>query len=317
MTACSSRFTFASAPDSWGVLDYPGPSWNQDYNQMLDEMIGAGYMGTELGPYGFFPTDPGVLGQELTKRAMTLLGSFVPVPLGNADSAPLVIEQIRKVGGLLSSLGAPFLVLADAQNEARDRVAGRVPSDGSAGFTPAQWRHVADVVAQAASVTSDFGLDLVFHPHISTYVETSEEMERFFDVTAGSGIGLCLDTGHSAYAGDDPVADAKKFREVLQFVHIKDIDAGVIDRVRRSTMNFEEAIEAKAFTIIGQGSINFPAFFETLVSLNYQGWLVVEQDVKFGATDIPPRESIAASLRYLETVVEGVPLSSAPGIRAM
>ena len=65
MTDISSRFHFASAPDSWGVLDYPGPSWNQSYEKMLDEMVAAGYTGSELGPYGFFPTDPAVLKPQL------------------------------------------------------------------------------------------------------------------------------------------------------------------------------------------------------------------------------------------------------------
>ena len=177
-----SRFRFASAPDSWGVLDYPGPSWNQDYEQMLDEMLSAGYRGTELGPYGFFPTDPAILGPQLRKRDMVLLGSFVPVLLGDAASMQAVVDQIRKVGHLLSTLGAPFLVMADAQSPERDRIAGRVPGDGSGGFTAEQWKQVKKVVAEAASVTRDFDLDLVFHPHVSTYIETPEETERFFDL---------------------------------------------------------------------------------------------------------------------------------------
>jgi len=304
MHARSSEFQFASAPDSWGVLDYPGPSWNQDYEQMLDEMVAAGYRGTELGPYGFFPTDPAVLGPQLSKREMALLGSFVPVPLGDERSAQDVVAQIRRVGGLLSTLGAPFLVMADAQSEARDRIAGRVPSDGSAGFTAEQWKLVAKVVSEAASVTKDFGLDLVFHPHVSTYIETPDETERFFDVTSGTGIGLCLDTGHCAYADGDPVAEAIKFREVLRFVHIKDVNSNSLATVRKNKLNFEQAVEAQTFTIIGQGSIDFPAFFGALRGMNYRGWLVVEQDVKYGATTIPPVESIAASLRYLTGVVE-------------
>jgi inosose dehydratase len=303
------QFKFASAPDSWGVLDYPGPSWNQDYKQMLDEMVSAGYSGTELGPYGFFPTDPSVLGEELRKRQLALLGSFVPVPLGDAGSAAAVVEQIRKVGDLLSTLGAPFLVMADAQSPERDRIAGRVPADGNAGFTYEQWKQVAKVVADAALVTRDFGLDLVFHPHVSTYIETPEETERFFDVTAASGIGLCLDTGHCAYTGGDPTAEAIKFREVLRFVHIKDVNESVMDEVRSRQWNFEEAIAAQAFTIIGQGSIDFPGFFQALKTMDYHGWLVVEQDVTFGATAIPPVESIAASLRYLSSVVDNLQLS--------
>ena len=79
MSAISERFLFASAPDSWGVLDYPGPSWEQSYEKMLDEMVEAGYTGSELGPYGFFPTDPKILQPQLEKRKLKLLASFVPV----------------------------------------------------------------------------------------------------------------------------------------------------------------------------------------------------------------------------------------------
>ena len=92
------KFQFASAPDSWGVLDYPGPSWEQSYEKMLDEMAAAGYEGTELGPYGFFPTDADVLRPQLEKRHLKLLASFVPVALGDESQAKTVVEQIRKVG---------------------------------------------------------------------------------------------------------------------------------------------------------------------------------------------------------------------------
>jgi inosose dehydratase len=270
---------------------------------MLDEMVLAGYTGTELGPYGFLPTDPALLSAELSKRSLKLLGSFVPATLSDPASTKLVVDQIRKVGGLLSALGAPFLVLADAQSEERDRIAGRVPADGSKGLNAEQWKQVAKVAAEAAQVTEEFGLDLVFHPHISTYVETAAETERFFDVTSATKIGLCLDTGHCDYAGDDCIAEAEKYRDILRFVHIKDVDPVVLAEVRRKEMNFEQAVEAKAFTIIGEGSIDFPEFFRVLARNNYSGWMVVEQDVKFGATTRPPVESVAASLAYLNKVV--------------
>src|SRR5271154_5779409 len=232
MTSLTARFNFASAPDSWGVLDYPGPSWEQSFQKMLDEMVIAGYTGTELGPYGFLPTDPKLLETELGTRKLKLLGSFVPAPLSDPASTKLVVDQIRKVGGLLSALGAPFLVLADAQSEERDRIAGRVPADGSKGLNAEQWKQVAKVVADAAQVTEEFGLDLVFHPHVSTYVETAAETEKFFDVTSGSKIGLCLDTGHCDYAGDDCIAEAEKYREILRLVHIKDVDPLVLKEAR-------------------------------------------------------------------------------------
>jgi len=307
----TSRFYFASAPDSWGVLDYPGPSWNQSYEKMLDEMVAAGYTGTELGPYGFFPTDPAVLKPQLEKRKLKLLGSFVPVLLSDPASAELAVAQIRKVGDLLATLKAPFLVLADAQSDERNRISGRVPTDGSAALSSAQWKNVVKVVEEAARVASEFGLDLVFHPHVATYVETPQECERFFDATSHTGIGLCLDTGHCVFGGGDAIAEADKFRSVLRFVHIKDVDAKVLEESRRKQLTFEEAIEDKVFTIIGKGSIDFPAFFRLLVKNNYSGWLVVEQDVKFGATVIPPAQSIAASLKFLQGVVGNLAAATA------
>jgi inosose dehydratase len=303
MTDVKSRFHFACAPDSWGVLDYPGPSWNQSYEKMLDEMVWAGYTGTELGPYGFFPTDSAVLKPQLDKRSLHLLGSFVPVVLSDPASAGLAVEHIRKVGNLLAALKAPFLVLADAQSDERNRISGRVPRDGSAALTAAQWKNVAHVVEEAAKVSAEFGLDLVFHPHVATYVETPEECECFFDVTSHTGIGLCLDTGHCDYGGGDSITEAAKFASVLRFLHIKDVDTKVLQEARRKQLTFEEAIEEKVFTIIGQGSIDFPALFRLLDKNNYSGWMVIEQDVKFGATVIPPAESVAASLRYLQGIV--------------
>jgi inosose dehydratase len=89
-------------------------------------------------------------------------------------------------------------------------------------------------------------------------------------------------------------------------VHIKDCDTKVLDEARRNKWTFEEAIEHKVFTIIGRGNIDFPAFFRTLLKNGYSGWSVVEQDVKFGATPVPPAESIAASLNYLRTVVDNL-----------
>jgi len=312
MTDMESRFKFACAPDSWGVLDYPGPSWNQSYEQMLDEMVEAGYTGTELGPYGFFPTDPAVLKPQLDKRQLKLLGSFVPVVLSDPASAGIAVEQIRKVGDLLATLKAPFLVMADAQGDFRNRLSGRVPADGSAGLSAAQWKNVAKVVEEAAKVTEEFGLDLVFHPHVATYVETPEECERFFDATSHTGIGLCLDTGHCVYGGGDAIVEAEKFRSVLRFVHIKDCDAQILEESRRKKQTFEEAIEDKVFTIIGQGSIDFPRFFRVVLNNGYSGWMVVEQDVKFGATVIPPAVSIAQSLNYLRGVVGLVVAASVP-----
>ena len=304
MSGLHDRFLFAAAPDSWGVLDYPGPSWEQSYEKMMNEMVEAGYTGTELGPYGFFPTDPKVLQPELQKRKLKLLASFVPVKMTDPSAGAACIERIRKVGNLLATLKAPFLVMADDQSPERNAYSGRVYDPGCPTLTAGQWKHIGKIVADAEKVANEFGLDLVFHPHVATYVETPEECELFYDATSHTNVGLCLDTGHCVYGHGDSVTEAEKYKDKLRFVHIKDCNNKVLDGARRNKWTFEEAIEHKVFTVIGDGDIDFPAFFKTLLKNGYSGWSVVEQDVKFGDTTIPPKDSVAASLKYLKGVID-------------
>jgi inosose dehydratase len=270
---------------------------------MLDEMVAAGYTGSELGPYGFFPTDPKVLQPQLEKRKLKLLASFVPVKMTDPGASKAVIERIRKVGNLLAELKAPFLVIADDQSNERNAFSGRAYDKDCPTLTAEQWKHIGRIVADAEKVANEFGLDLVFHPHVATYVETPEECELFFDATSHTNVGLCLDTGHCVYGYGDSVKEAEKYKDKLRFVHIKDCDNKVLEEARKNKWTFEEAIQHKVFTVIGQGDIDFPAFFRTLVKNGYSGWSVVEQDVTFGATPIPPAQSIAASLKYLRQVV--------------
>jgi inosose dehydratase len=304
MSGIKERFLFACAPDSWGVLDYPGPSWEQSYEQMLDEMVEAGYTGTELGPYGFFPTDPKILQPQLEQRKLKLLGSFVPVKMTDPSASTAVMERIRKVGHLLAALKAPFLVMADDQSAERNAYSGRIYDEGCPMLSAHQWKHVGEIVENAEKVANEFGLDLVFHPHVATYVESPEECERFYDVTSKTNVGLCLDTGHCLYGFGDPVKEAEKYKSKLRFVHVKDCDTKVLEEARRNKWTFEEAIEHKVFTIIGKGAIDFPAFFRTLLENGYSGWSVIEQDVTFGATEIPPKVSVAESMKYLNGVID-------------
>ncbi|MGA6957739.1 MAG: TIM barrel protein, partial [Candidatus Acidiferrales bacterium] len=258
----------------------------------------------------FFPTDPKILQPQLEKRKLNLLASFVPVKMTDPGASKAVIDRIRKVGHLLAALKAPFLVMADDQSNERNAYSGRVYEKGCPTLTAAQWKHIGNIVADAEKVANEFGLDLVFHPHVATYVETPEECELFFDATSHTNVGLCLDTGHCVYGHGDSVKEAEKYKSKLRFVHIKDCDSKVLEEARRNKWTFEEAIEHKVFTVIGQGNIDFPEFFRTLVNNGYSGWSVVEQDVKFGATPIPPAQSIAASLKYLNGVVKDLGLAA-------
>jgi inosose dehydratase len=309
MDRFSQRIRFASAPVSWGVQDDPGPAWEQPYERILTEIVSAGYTGTELGPYGYFPTDPAILNKTLQRMGLTLLSSFVPVPITDPLKTASVTEHVRKVGALLSALGAELLVLSDCQTPERRRIAGSVPVDGSKSLTAAQWKRVGSVVSDVERAASEFGLRLVFHPHVATFVETPMEVESLFQALAATDVGLCLDTGHCVYGGGDPTEEAKKYRSLLRYVHIKDVNATVLGEVRHRKFDFETAVGAGVFSPIGDGCIDFEGVFRFLAESQYLGWAIVEQDVIFGKTAIPPAESMRASLDYLKEVMSKLDFS--------
>lgn len=303
MKSLCEQFRFACAPVSWGVQDDPGPAWEQPYQTVLGEIASAGYTGTELGPYGYFPIDPRILTDTLQRLGLKMLSSFVPVPITDPSRIAEVIGHVRKVGALLSALGAEFLVLADCQTPQRRQIAGRVPVDGSKSLNASQWKQVAGVIQDVVRAAEEFGLGLVFHPHVATFVETPGEVQCLFDVLDSTPVGLCLDTGHCVYGGGDPVDEARKYRSKLRYVHIKDIKAHVLGEARRNRFNFEQAVGAGVFSSIGDGCIDFSSFFKLLTETNYAGWAVVEQDVIYGKTTVPPVESMRASLSYLNRVI--------------
>ena len=303
MAEADVRFHFASAPVSWGVGDSPDAAWEQPYERVLDEIAAAGYSGTELGPYGYLPPDPQLLSPLLAARRLTLLSSFVPVPLSNPAAAHAVREQVGKVGALLAALGARLLVLADAQSPERVKLAGRVPVDGSRSLNSEQWRQVGKLVGEIERAAQAYGLGLVFHPHVATYVETPSEVERLFEALTSTGVGLCLDTGHCVYGGGDPLDEARKYRSLLRYIHIKDVNASVLGEARAQALDFGQAVAAGVFSPVGQGCICFSEFFRWLKAENYAGWFVVEQDVKYGKTTVPPLESMRRSLRYLKGIM--------------
>src|SRR5207249_11078247 len=150
--------------------------------------------------------------------------------------------------------------LADAEWPGRQRLAGNVPADGSQSLGASQWDGVGKLVAEAERVSADFGLDLVFHPHVGTYVETPRETEQLFDAISSTKVGLCLDTGHCYYGGGDPVKEAEKYRHLLRYIHVKDINRSVFEESRRKHRNFGHAVAAGVTTSHCVGCVGVSTF---------------------------------------------------------
>jgi inosose dehydratase len=249
---------------------------------VLDEIASTGYVGTELGDWGFLPTDPAQLRQELASRTLDLVGAFVPVALPDPSAHEAGEALAVKTARLLATATAarPKIVLSDATvgNPVRTAKAGRITAADS--LSPAQWRTVAEGAERIArAVLSETGLRTVFHHHCATYVETPWEIAELMARTSNELLGLCLDTGHATYGGGNAVELLEQHRARLDHVHFKDCDPRVATAARQHQWNYIQAVRRGVFCELGHGSVDFPAIAAALQRTGYDGWIVVEQDV--------------------------------------
>jgi len=293
----------ANAPCSWGALEFDLDGKAACYSLVLDEMQQTGYAGTELGDWGFMPTDPVQLKEELSKRNLTLLGAFVPVALKDRSTHTRGIEAALKVARLLAAVEgtSPFIVLADDNGKVSERTqhAGRVTSE--MGLSDAEWEAFAEGTNRIAKAIKDeTGLRLVFHHHCAGYVETPQEVDKLFALTDPSLVGLCLDTGHYQFGGGDPLAFLKKNAGRVWHMHFKDCQPAVAERSRHEGWDYFRSVEQGVFCELGKGAVDFPAVKAELERQGFEGWIVVEQDVLPGMGS--PFESAQRNREYLKSI---------------
>jgi inosose dehydratase len=290
----------ANAPCSWGVLEFGLEGKTAGYAQVLDEMKEAGYAGTEMGDWGFMPTDPVQLKPELAKRGLALLGAFVPVDFSDPAAHAAGAKSALRVAELLcrASLGKPFVVLADdnGKHPVRTKNAGRIKPDQA--LSDDQWKVFAEGVDHVArEVLRAYGLRTVFHHHCAGYVETPAEVDRLMQMTDPNLVGLCLDMGHYRFGGGDPGQALQRYAARIWHVHFKDCDAGIAAESRARKWDYFESVRHGVFCELGKGEVDFPGVVKELRLMKYDGWIVVEQDVLPGMGN--PKECAARNRSYL------------------
>jgi inosose dehydratase len=291
----------ANAPCSWGALEFDVACGGRPPSErVLDEMAGSGYAGTELGDWGFLPTEPEALRAVVAVRGLSLVAGFVPVALADRSAHAEGLARAVATARLMAAV-APDALLVLADDNGRDATrtsrAGRIrPEDGLADL--AAWKVFgagAEEIARA--VRGEAGIGLVFHHHCGGFVETAAEVESFLAVTDPDLVGLCLDTGHWTYAGGDALDAVRRHGQRVRHVHFKDCDPAVADAARRDEVDYFEAVRRGVFCELGAGAVAFPAILDELRASGYEGWIVVEQDVFPGMGQ--PLESARHSRAYL------------------
>jgi inosose dehydratase len=299
---------FGNAPCSWGTIEGIGSSIG--YAQMLDELKASGYEGTELGDYGYMPTDPQALRHELETRGLTMLGGYEGVnfrdPAAHADGEARVLRNARLMHAVADSDWLPYVVLADQHslNPVRFKNAGRITPEMS--LSDADWDTFASGVNRVAKAVHDeTGLRSVFHHHCAGYVETPDDIAALLERTDPNLVGLVFDTGHYLYGtgqidGKLVLDGLERFKDRIWYVHFKDCNPEVATKARAEEFDYNQSIGAGVFCELGAGAVPFRGVLDWLEHTGYDGWITVEQDVLPGMGE--PKVSAQHNREYLARI---------------
>lgn len=278
-----SSIIVGSAPDSWGVW-FPDDPQQTPYTRFLDEVAASGYEWIELGPYGYLPTDPARLLDELGQRGLKLSAGTVFEHLHQDDSWDAVWSQIEDVAKLTAAVGGKHVVVIPEMW--RDPASGAVLEDRD--LTDEQWRKKTEGMNELGKAMFEkYGVRAQYHPHADSHVDTEEHIYRFLENTDGEFVNLCLDTGHVSYCGGDNLAIITKHPERIGYLHLKQVDEEVRAKVAADDLPFGEAVKLGAMTEPPRGIPEMPPLLDAVAGLDIDIFAIVEQDMYPCTVDAP------------------------------
>lgn len=275
--------TIGTAPDSWGVW-FPSDPEQVSADVFLREVAQAGYEAIELGPYGYLPTDPNELREALEKHQLSVLAGTVFSGLHRPDSWDQVWKQVTDVAALTQAMGGEHIVVIPAMYRDEKTGADLEPST----LTDEQWTLLTGQTDELGRrIRDEFGLAVQFHSHAESHVGYQPEIERFLEATNPDYVNLCLDTGHIAYYGGDPVELITKYPERIGYVHLKQVNPEIMQQVRDRNIVWPEAVRMGAMTEPPLGVPDMPPVLEALAGLNREIKGIIEHDLYPCAPDLP------------------------------
>ncbi len=291
------RLMLGSCPDSWGVW-HPDDPLQTPWNRFLDEVAEVGYEWLELGPYGYLPTDPRQLRDELTSRQLKVAGGTILGASGlhRSGDLPEIIAESRKVAALTAAVGASHVIFVPVPGY-RDDITGAYLEPAM--LSEDEWATLISSIDEVGKVISEeFGLKLHFHPHADSHVETGVQISRFLDDTDPRYVSLCLDTGHMAYRRADVIALLRDYPDRVGYVHIKQMDPRIVAKAEAEDLSFGQAVAIGASCEPPAGLPDIAPVVATLKQLHSALFVIVEQDM-YPCEFNRPKPIAARTRRYL------------------
>lgn len=293
------KLNLAIAPCSWGIED-PENIDNPPWKRMLDEAAESGFKAVELGPYGYLPTEASLLKENLDSRGLELVAGTIYDNLTASADLQALIQKTKGICSLMSGVcdreQNGYLVIIDSVKEIRNTTAGHPES--AVRLSVSEWKQMVENIKVISKIAVEYGVRPVIHPHAGGYIEFMDETDRLLNDVSEDIAGLCLDTGHLYYAGDNPAEILIKLSSRLDYVHFKDINSTVYTKALNENIGFFDACNLGVMCSIGAGCVDYNSIFKALEDIKYKGWVTIEQerDPKDSAGTL---EDIRRSNRYL------------------
>ena len=261
------------APIAWTNDDLPELGGENTFEQCISEMALAGFTGCEVG--NKYPRDTKVLKKALELRGMQICNAWFSSFLITKPYEEVEKDFIEHIT-FLKEMGAKVVGISEQGHS----IQGTDLSifDDKYVMNDEEWDMLCTGINKLGKVAKDMGIALCFHHHMGTVVQTAAEIDRMMENTDPELFGLLFDTGHLAYCGEDYMAVLKKYAKRIRHVHLKDIRPDVVAKVKAEKMSFLQGVRAGAFTVPGDGVIDFKPVFDVLEETGYEGYVLVEAE---------------------------------------
>ena len=268
------KIQLAIAPIAWTNDDLPDLGKENTFEQCISEMALAGFKGTEIG--NKYPKNPDILKHYLDLRNLKVASAWFSAylttkPFEETESAFIKHREF------LHAMGAKVIVVAEQGHSIQGMLDKSVFNDKPE-FTEEEWNLLTDGLEKLGDLAHEKDMEIVYHHHMGTGVQTTEEIERLMDNTDPLKVSLLFDTGHLVFSGEDPINIYKKYKGRIKHIHFKDIRKRVAEEVKENSDSFLDGVKKGVFTVPGDGMIDFSPIWKEIKDSGYEGWIVVEAE---------------------------------------
>ena len=269
------RVRLGVAPIAWTNDDMPDLGKENTFEQCVSEMALAGFTGSEVG--NKYPKDTEVLKKALELRGVEICNQWFSSFLLTKPFEE-VEKEFRAQLAFLKAMGSKIIGASEQSYSVQGQMETPVFGHKYV-MNDEEWNTLCQGLNKLGKIAKEeYGISLTFHHHMGTVVQTAAETERLMEGTDPEYVSLLFDSGHFAYCGEDPVAMVTKYVDRIKHVHLKDIRPDVVEKVKAEDMSFLAGVRAGAFTIPGDGCVDFDSIFKVLEEADYAGYMVVEAE---------------------------------------